>query len=482
MIIFTVRQRFVIVFAAVMAVAGAAQAAARDENGSRIQPYAKNPRYWQYKGSPNLLIGGTALDNLFRIPNLKEHLDLLRSVGGNYARCTMSTHGSGLYPFAKTGNLYDLEQPNEEYWHRFDEALRLAREREIIVQIEVWAEFDTFGNNWNRCPWNPDNNVNYTTSNTTLKSSYAGTPSLKIKHDFFYTVPKLTGDTVVLGYQNKFVNRLLSISLQYDNVLYCMTNEMYEGFSPEWGWYWSGYIKDKVADAGKKVETAEMFWEGDLRAEKHRASSDHPEIYSFFEASQNSAGKIKEGQQIWDNLQLVYQRLANKPRPVNNAKIYGSDAKPGSRARTDRFAAECFWRNMIGGCASSRFHRPPWGLGLGSTAQTHIRSMRLLTTELDIFNCAPDSDSKLLSDRSDNEAYLTCIAGRQYALYFPDGGSVGLCLSAADGAFTVKWLDITRTQWRSSADVQGGGTITLFPPGSGHWVALLSKKANDEKR
>ena len=52
----------------------------------RIQPYAANPRYWQYKGQPVLLLGGTVKDCLFQIPDLEAHLDLLQEVGGNYLR------------------------------------------------------------------------------------------------------------------------------------------------------------------------------------------------------------------------------------------------------------------------------------------------------------------------------------------------------------------------------------------------------------
>ena len=57
----------------------------------RIQPYAPNPFYWQYKGAPVLLLGGSVEDNLFQIADIEPHLDLLQSVGGNYVRCTMSS-------------------------------------------------------------------------------------------------------------------------------------------------------------------------------------------------------------------------------------------------------------------------------------------------------------------------------------------------------------------------------------------------------
>lgn len=53
-----------------------------------IQPYQKNSSYWQFKGEPVLLLGGSDQDNLFNHPNLppeglEAHLDLLVSVGGN---------------------------------------------------------------------------------------------------------------------------------------------------------------------------------------------------------------------------------------------------------------------------------------------------------------------------------------------------------------------------------------------------------------
>lgn len=53
---------------------------------SRIKPWTDNPRYWQYKGQPVLLLGGTDNDNLFQNINLESHLDSLKAIGGNYIR------------------------------------------------------------------------------------------------------------------------------------------------------------------------------------------------------------------------------------------------------------------------------------------------------------------------------------------------------------------------------------------------------------
>ena len=67
-------------------------------NADRIQPYAKNPFYWQYKGAPVLLLGGSVEDNLFQIADIKDQLDLLHSLGGNYVRSTRATPGPSNTP------------------------------------------------------------------------------------------------------------------------------------------------------------------------------------------------------------------------------------------------------------------------------------------------------------------------------------------------------------------------------------------------
>ena len=50
---------------------------------------------------------------------------------------------------------------------------------------------------------------------------------------------------------------------------------------------------------------------------------------------------------------------------MNNVKIYGADS---GRFGTTVDAQERFWRNVYGGMASARFHRPESDLGLSSTA------------------------------------------------------------------------------------------------------------------
>ena len=433
---------------------------------NRIDIYDKNPAYWQYKGNPLLLLGGTVDDNLFQIPDLKEHLDLLKSVGGNYIRNTMSSRkdkGFEVQPFSKLASgKYDLERWNGEYWNRFENMLKLTHERDIIVQIEVWATFDYYRNHWDVNPFNPKNNINYTTEKSQLPTQVNSHP-IQCENNFFWSVPAENNQEIVLKYQQRFVDKILSYSLKYGNVLYCMDNET--SVTPQWGKYWSQYIKAKAKEAGVLVHTTEMWDKWDLAHSMHNATFDHPETYSFVDISQNNHQK---GQQHWDNAQRQRARIANNVRPLNNVKIYGADT---GRFGNDRDGMERFWRNVFGGLASARFHRPTSGLGLGTKAQANIRSMRMVTDKMDVFSCAPHND--LLSNRESNEAYCLANPGAEYALYFPNGGEVTLDISDINKQVKIQWLDIMKSRWLDPQHAENKGKITLQCPSKGYWAVLV---------
>ena len=437
-----------------------------DMEKNRIQIYKENPRYWQYKGEPILLIGGSVEDNLFQIPNLREHLELMKSVGGNYVRSTMGWNDEdNLPPFKKDGDKYNLNQWNEEFWNRFQNFIQWTHEMDIIVQIEVWATFTYYRESWASNPYNPKNNTNYTTDETGLPIEVDSHP-VATKNNFFWSVPKERNQETVLKYQEKYVDKLLSETLPYGHILYCMDNET--AVTASWGEYWATYIKKKAAEAGRGVETTEMWDPWDLSHEKHKATFDHPETYSFCDISQNNHQK---GQRHWDNAQNIRAQL-DPIRPINNIKIYGAD---GGRFGSTRDGLERFWRNIFGGFASARFHRPDSGVGLTEIAQAHLKSMRMITDEMDVFTCKPNN--VLLSNREDNEAYVLANTGKEYAVYFPKGGSVDLNLSLGKkpDAKTVKirWINIAKSEWKLEKEIPFKDSITLTQPTDSHWAVLV---------
>ncbi len=321
-----------------------------------IDVYSDNHAYWEYDGEPIALIGGSDDDNIFQwqYHDLKAQLDLLQSVGGNYLRCVLSAIDPGnAQPFAESGGTYNLDQWNDEYWKRVSNLLQLCYDRDIVIQFEIWAtwsyymKWDAEEDLWALHPFNPNKNSNYTAAESGLPTSINFRPYNTAYptryHPFFWTVPKEENNTVVLKYQQRFVDQLLSYSLKYPNVLYCMDNET--TVTPEWGWYWSNYIKAAAGQQGKTVHTTEMWASTDLSHARHDASFDYPGVYSYVDISQNNWNK---GQEHWNNIQTQRDRISSDVRPLNNVKVYGKN-KDG----IDRF-----WRNVFGGCASTRFHRP----------------------------------------------------------------------------------------------------------------------------
>ena len=436
-----------------------------------MEIWSENPFYWSRNGQPVLLLGGSDEDNLFNDRRLWENLDTLQRCGGNYVRCTMSSRDEGnVWPYAKVGEQYDLNQFNPEYWSRFERFLKLAHERDIFVQIEFWATFDFYRGEWLRNPFNPVLNINYTVD--CLRASQ--TPHLVSKWDhhpvekvqpFFYAPPKLKDDRILLSYQQAFVRQVLDFTLPYDNVLYCLDNET--SAEPEWAWYWADFISSEVAQRGKRIYLTEMWDDWDLRGEQHRATHQRPDLFPFVDISQNN-WQIE--QTHYDRIMWMRERLLISeagPRPMNNVKVYG---RPHPRNPAELgLSLDRWWQNIFGGCASTRFHRPDSGLGLNDTAQQMIRAARTFTGGFDIFRCSPRPD--LLSEREENEAYCLANPGCAYALYFPAGGDV--VLRTEGGPFSLRWLDPRTAAFGSAEQVDAGVVHLRTPDRSRIWLSLL---------
>lgn len=439
-----------------------------DRPGIHISP--DHPQYWEYNGEPVLLLGGSDEDNLFQLPGLEAQLDLLASVGGNYVRNTMSSRDKGnVWPFGLDGEAgkYNLNRWNEAYWKRFERFLELTAEREIFVQIEVWATFDFYRENWDVNPFNPANNVNYSAYRTKLPEKVETHPTL-CENPFFWSIPTHQNNMTLLTYQQRFVDKLLSYSLQYDHVLYCIDNET--SVTSDWGKFWSEYIRKKALEKDKLVHVTEMWDPWDLNHISHRESFDHPETYSFVEISQNNH---QRGENQWNNglFQIERLRRAGNLRPVNNVKTYGADG--GSHGGGTHNGIESFIRSTLFGAAAVRFHRPASGLGLTDMAQAVIHGLRMASERMDFFNAVPHND--LLSDRQENEAYCRAIPGKQYLVYFPDAGEVKLDLLSSGGQTIISKLEVLTGEWSDVELPIKQRKVKLVSAGK-HTIYLVTKQ------
>ena len=450
--------------------------ATRGPASEPLRVWEENPSYWSYDGRPVLLLGGSDDDNLFQWPeaDLVAQLDRLAEAGGNVIRNTMSDRpdkGFEVYPFRRLASgRYDLGEWNDEYWQRFERMLRETQQRDVIVQIEIWDRFDYTdqrdSNRWQKHPYNPRNNVNYTYDESGFAKRYPDHPG-RNKQPFFFTTLRQRHNQVVLRYQQRFVDKLLEHALKYDHVLYCMDNET--NGEEAWGRYWAEFVKRRAAESDKQVCVTEMWDDWDLTAERHKRTFDHPELYDFVDVSQNNHNK---GQKHWDNFLHVRQYLSAHPRPMNTTKTYG--ASGNKFGHTDQDGIERFWRHLLAGAASVRFHRPDSGLGLNDKAVAGVRAARLLEEMIPLWSVDPANE--LLSERGDNEAYVAADRGTAYAVYFPAGGSVRLDVSDASGPLRAQWINVDAGRLGPQQRLTDKETVTLAPPSKENWaVAIVAR-------
>jgi Pectate lyase superfamily protein len=480
---------------------------------THIRPYSKNSSYWEYRGKPMMLIGGSDRDNIFQWAldgtKLTDHLDLLKSCGGNYVRCTMSSREytpEGYrwdllpYPFAKIDGKYDLHKWNETYWNKFRTFLAETKKRGIIVQLEFWDRWNESGDSrqarlgWYWSPWNPNNNVTY---------DWSDSPLLKEgKTDFYnaFHMAAVENDPVLLPLQQDFIKKILDevIDGGYDHVLFQIDNESGIGDEtlepdPYWARFARNYAMSKGINYEIYVCSSRRFHSPTPYATKKFQDWDNPEVrvpltnpaFNFCDISQNNG---TSGQAQYDNI-LWYRShvLALGARPINNVKCYyfnwpiGGDFRKDRTSPTNAEAGAKFWRAVFAGAASIRFHRHtptrPGGLregfGLSPEGQRHLKSMSKFLGAICIFSMNPSNN--LLSEREENEAYCLAEPGKQYAVFFTGDGDhcVRIDLTSSESSFELRWLDVATSCWGKKATISSSRNYMLRAPGAGQWVAVL---------
>lgn len=448
---------------------------------SEIKPWSENLYYWQYKGKPKILLGGSDEDNLFQWDKaeLEIHLDLLASVGGNFIRNTMSCrNGGNEYPYLRLENgLFDLEQWNPEYWKRLNNLLEIAYERDIIIQIELWNPHDWFfkregqaQGGWTNRAFNPENNVNYTSEETSLPTmiEYSAIKEGADDHPFFHA-PFEESMAVVKKYQEKYIRKVLETSLSYPNVLYCINNESY--LDIRWSVYWLDFVRKTAKELKEPVYVTDM---------RLIPTTDVVKEYGFdyVEISQSASELFRAkgsgtGEGHFNTVSTLVNELSDNPVPFNSVKQYGTIKHP----RWSNEGIERVWRSIFGGQAGARFHRPPSGLGLSERAQNNIRSIRMITDNFNLENVKPHQYlEQLFLKRETNSAYIMGELGKSIAVFFTSTGKEAeIDLSSFSGDVIIKWLNTNSCEWNSPEQCSSN-TTKLIKPGENQWVALIKHK------
>jgi len=461
--------------------------------------------YWKYDGERVLLLGafnhghnpfidGSTTDtvNVEEMGTIVNQIQQMAEIGGNTLRCVLDPgRGAhvGFESYERTaGGLYDLTKPGGAYWDRLETFVVEAENLGVIVEIEIWDRFDWFGVNWEYCPFNPVNNMNYTMEGSGMNSKYER-GEIYTRHPMSKTVPghqayDTASDSrkrqydLVRAYQEIFVTQVLEVTSPFRNVLYNMNNETSE--PPAWGEYWIDHLRQEAEARNISVVCTNM--QDGVQEVPHSDvflhQLDRRDQYDYLDASQvNSRHRDTTH---WYKVKWITDRAREKGWLIHMTKIYGNDErkpapwaswKPGDSDN----AVEEWWRNLIAGVAGVRFHRPYSGIGLGVQSIACIRATRKVESLVKFWDVRPHME--LLSDLDYDEAYLAADPGRQYILYFTHqgSGSVGLNLQGSSGkTFSLRWVNINTGEWGKERTLEGGTIQTIERPDTTtHWVAVL---------
>lgn len=131
----------------------------------------------------------------------------------------------------------------------------------------------------------------------------------------------------------------------------------------------------------------------------------------------------------------------------------------------------------IGGVASSRFHRPPAGLGLSVPSARSIKLARQWQQLFDVFESVPDHAGALVAGGAGQEVYAASIAGRAITALFDHAESAVFLHPETSEWWVAHWADIETGTWLDptpvGADAQG--CLHVDTPRPGLWLLVIKQ-------
>jgi hypothetical protein len=199
-----------------------------------ISLHPQNPHYFLYKGKPTVLVSsaehyGSVVNAEF---NFKKYLQTLHDERMNYTRVFLGSYveipgsfniennvlapevGSFLTPWKRVDDAglykdekkFDLSQWNPVYFSRLKDFVSLANDLDIIVEVTFFCS--TYSDeSWGRHPFNPGNNINAIPINLERKKS------------------NTLSNSVLTGFQQKLVEKIVTELNGFENVFYEIQNE-----------------------------------------------------------------------------------------------------------------------------------------------------------------------------------------------------------------------------------------------------------------
>lgn len=373
--------------------------------------YSANPHYFVNNGTPVVFLGTGQILAANQTVSYRADIDEMAAHKVNYARiwaldvwCATEEY----FPWARdaggTANdgkaKYNLTHWDSNYWSRIKDACAYAQSKNMYIGIML---FDRCGmdtptsssdHRWDWHPFNPQNNVN----GLSLPTSPDGLPE-------FYNLSNST----LLSLQELYVNKLISETKGYPNVVYEMCNE----YTGDWGWeqHWVDFVNSRCSNmlsvnhVGAVSNTPSSAWS--------YSSVDYVRLH----ITSTSASTA--------NSYVTSTYSHNKPVII--------DETPEVSGITAKNYRNMLWAAFTGG---GHIHlengvNPGYALDAVNYIWNFIQ-----TNGVQYWTMTPSNS--LVTSTPGGTAYTLAKSGTEYVVYINGSGSGSMTMSLPSGTYTAK--------------------------------------------
>jgi len=343
---------------------------------------------------------------------------------------------------ADGGAKFDLNQLNPAYLSRVRQRAIDAGARGIYVSIMLFNGWSvetkpgsTAGNPWLAHPFNSANNINGINGDPNGDASGAETQTL--------SMPAVT------ALQDTYVKAVIDAVNDLDNVIYEISNES-EQSSDAWQYHMINLVRSYEA----------------TKAKQHPIGMTVP----YPTVPQGTNSDVVNSTADWVSMN----------GDINNLAV--ADGSKVSMSDTDHLCGICGdtawpWRSLTRGHNTLFMDGYDGSPGVGDpkynpsdpkweAIRTNMGYARSYALRIDLSRSRPRGDLA-------SSGYCLAVAGSEYLVFLPTGGSVTVNLAGVSGSRTVEWFNPANGQTTAGGTVSGGGAVDITAPFSGMAVLYI---------